>query len=297
MSFAPSAEKHGDLIYDVGMHKGEDTDFFLKKGFRVVAFEADPELVELNRSRFSESLRQSRLVIVAGAVVDNPASGRAVFYKNASNTEWGTVDSAWAARNETLGTRNVIIEVDAVNFSACLARYGIPHYMKIDIEGADLICLKHLARLDGRPDFLSIESDKTSVEHVAEEISLLEGLGYDRFKAMQQEYIHLQRVPHPAREGRYVLHRFPDCSSGLFGAELPGRWKSREQILRQYRRIFMEYRWFGDATFWQHDRTANRILRKISMLLGRPIPGWYDTHARLSLSRWDTHEVPREYGG
>jgi 16S rRNA A1518/A1519 N6-dimethyltransferase RsmA/KsgA/DIM1 with predicted DNA glycosylase/AP lyase activity len=35
--------KHKDLIYDVGMHHGEDTEFYLRKGFRVVAFEADPD--------------------------------------------------------------------------------------------------------------------------------------------------------------------------------------------------------------------------------------------------------------
>jgi hypothetical protein len=31
---------HPDLIFDVGFHRGEDTDFYLKKGFRVVAVEA-----------------------------------------------------------------------------------------------------------------------------------------------------------------------------------------------------------------------------------------------------------------
>ena len=29
-----------NLIYDVGLHKGEDSEFYLKKGFRVVAIEA-----------------------------------------------------------------------------------------------------------------------------------------------------------------------------------------------------------------------------------------------------------------
>lgn len=26
--------KHKDLVYDIGMHKGEDTEFYLRKGFR-----------------------------------------------------------------------------------------------------------------------------------------------------------------------------------------------------------------------------------------------------------------------
>ena len=35
-----------NLIFDIGMHIGQDTEFYLKKGFRVVAIEADPTLAE-----------------------------------------------------------------------------------------------------------------------------------------------------------------------------------------------------------------------------------------------------------
>ncbi len=41
--------KHADLIYDVGFHHGEDTAVYLRKGFRVVAFEAHPLLTEKGR--------------------------------------------------------------------------------------------------------------------------------------------------------------------------------------------------------------------------------------------------------
>ena len=61
--------KHLDLIYDVGMHKGEDTDFYLRKGFRVVAFEADPDLTGYCRKRFKEFLDSGQLKIVEGAIV------------------------------------------------------------------------------------------------------------------------------------------------------------------------------------------------------------------------------------
>lgn len=34
------------LIFDVGLHKDEDTHFYLKKGFNVAAFETNPSLIE-----------------------------------------------------------------------------------------------------------------------------------------------------------------------------------------------------------------------------------------------------------
>jgi len=38
------------LIIDVGMHKGYDTEFYLRKGFRVVAVEAARTYVRQSRS-------------------------------------------------------------------------------------------------------------------------------------------------------------------------------------------------------------------------------------------------------
>src|ERR1019366_6379367 len=58
-----STRRHADLIYDVGMHKGEDSDFYLQKGFRVIGFEADPDLIEHCRNRFSREIEQGRLTI------------------------------------------------------------------------------------------------------------------------------------------------------------------------------------------------------------------------------------------
>ena len=50
--------KHSNLIYDVGMNKGEETDFYLKKGFRVIGFEANPNLTESCRKRIKLAVRE-----------------------------------------------------------------------------------------------------------------------------------------------------------------------------------------------------------------------------------------------
>jgi hypothetical protein len=61
--------KKDNLVYDVGMHEGEDTAYYLKKGFHVVAFEANPELIARNKRRFAPEMVSGRLVIVEGAIV------------------------------------------------------------------------------------------------------------------------------------------------------------------------------------------------------------------------------------
>jgi 16S rRNA A1518/A1519 N6-dimethyltransferase RsmA/KsgA/DIM1 with predicted DNA glycosylase/AP lyase activity len=53
------------LIYDVGAHKGEDTDFYLKKGFSVVAIEADPTLFSLLSERFDQHIELGKLTLLS----------------------------------------------------------------------------------------------------------------------------------------------------------------------------------------------------------------------------------------
>jgi len=276
--------KHSDLVYDVGMHKGEDTDYYLKKGFRVIAFEADPDLVEQCRNRFEEELKNGKLIVVEGAITELPpedAKDKTIrFFKNKNNSVWGTVADDWADRNELLGTTNEIIEVPVIDFSAYLKEYGIPHYLKVDIEGMDIVCLMALMHFEQKPDYISIESEKISFDKLIEEIRLLMQLGYKRFKAVQQQGISHQKEPNPSKEGIYVGHQFSEGSSGLFGADLPSKWKDYKQILDQYKSIFLQYRLFGDYGKLTRTFAGEFLRRNLQRLLRKPIPGWYDTHAK-----------------
>lgn len=275
--------KYEDLVYDVGMHKGEDTDYYLKKGFRVIGVEADPDLAEQCRQRFANEIKTGRLIVVEGAITE-PSSGETIkFYKNKNRSVWGTVVNDWANRNEFLRTTNEIIEVSAVDFSECLKKCGIPHYLKIDIEGMDTVCLKALKNFKQKPDYVSIESEKLSFDKLLEELDLLIRLGYSRFKAIPQKGISNQIEPIPSKEGHYASYRFQEGSSGLFGADLPDEWKGYKQILNEYKFIFLQYRILGDYGKLGKHNFIGKLLRKtLRVISGKPIPGWYDTHAKHS---------------
>lgn len=286
MSETQTIIKHEDLVYDVGLHKGEDTYFYLKKGFRVVAFEADPDLAGQCRDKFSNEIKNGKLTIVEGAIVA-PSSGDAKngtikFFKNKDNSYWGTVESDRAVHNEHMGTSTEVIEVPVVDFSKCLKEYGIPHYAKIDIEGAGIECLKALKHFKQKPDYVSIESDKLSFDKLLEELDLLSELGYSRFKASQQASVASQVEPKSSKEGRYTGHQFQNGSSGLFGSDLPGEWKDYKKIQAEYKCIFVQYERFGDFGTWRK-YLAGKLLREIIKLITqKPIPGYYDTHAQHS---------------
>jgi FkbM family methyltransferase len=285
--------KYKDLIYDVGMHRGEDTHFYLRKGFRVVAFEADPEHVNFCRKRFTEFIKQGQLKIVEGAITNlhmaEADQKKVSFYKNEQISVWGTICPEWVERNEKFGTRSTMIDVYAINFEDAIKEHGIPHYMKIDIEGSDMVCLRALRRFRARPDYISIESDKTSFSNIRHEINLLGDLGYNSFQAVEQSEIPVSQSPRlPPREGRFAAQSFEPGSSGLFGAELEDKWKSKHEILCLYRFIRMGYFLIGDNGImkrWRF-RGAGRLQScakwLVHLFTQGAVPGWYDTHARYS---------------
>jgi FkbM family methyltransferase len=288
--------KYDDLIYDIGMHKGEDTDFYLRKGFRVIGFEANPDLVSSCDRRFKEFIDQKRLTIVEGAILDpsalSPGQKKVQFHVSKSNSVWGTVRLDWANRNQRMGDSSTTIEVGVVDLVDVLKQHGVPHYMKIDIEGCDMVCVNTLRSFRQRPDYISLETEKTSFQDIQQQIDALVELGYDSFRVVEQSKIHCsQSPPFPPTEGNYVAYQFEKGSSGLFGSELGDRWDSQGQILRHYRTVSLGYRLLGDdGLMSQWKSPVGRLVRSLTrnalkLATGEVVPGWHDTHARHSSSK------------
>ncbi|MFZ5896082.1 MAG: FkbM family methyltransferase [Myxococcota bacterium] len=262
------------LIYDLGLHLGEDSEFYLKKGFRVVGIDANPEMCAQAGARLASYVETGQLVIVNRAIAMQ--EGEVTFYRNQSQSEWGTIDATWAERNRRIGTKSEEIRVQAVTLKRLVDEHGPPYFVKIDIEGLDLTALRSLTGAVHLPKYVSIESDKVSFSRLREEFDVFKKLGYDRFKIVPQHRVPQQRPPYPAREGRYVEHEFELGSSGLFGEEAPGEWLTASQAIELYKPIFIRYQLTGDDPL-----IRSRVVRGTLKRLGFRT-GWHDTHARLA---------------
>ena len=53
-----------DLVFDIGVNNGEDTAYYLRRGFRVVGVDANPEMVASGEQRFHKEIRAGRLVLL-----------------------------------------------------------------------------------------------------------------------------------------------------------------------------------------------------------------------------------------
>lgn len=249
-----------NLILDLGCHFGHDSEFYLRKGFRVISIDANPKCCEIARKRLQNYISTGQLTLIEKAICED-VGGKTDFLINTNHTDWGTLDPKWNAQYGD--------DVERITVSCTTIKEIIPegeqvYYAKIDIEGADIICLKQLRGFE-LPKYISVELltfnnilDKNV--NCLELISELLNLGYKKFQIVDQSKNHLTKCPHPAREGKYTNYKFDGYCSGLFGKELPiDKWTDIEEILFKY----FHY-------FYNTKNCKGESLNK---------DGWFDLHA------------------
>src|ERR1044071_5736999 len=107
-------------------------------------------------------------------------------------------------RNQKLGAHSDLIQVPSVRMGDLLGQYGIPYYMKIDIEGLDHLCISALVNQTDKPTYVSVETHAWSYTETLQLLTLLSAAGYGSFKIVSQLGVASQTCPYPSREGAYV---------------------------------------------------------------------------------------------
>jgi len=270
-----------ELVYDIGMHDGDDSAFYLAKGFRVVAVEADPELCASATDRFRSFIECGELTIVNRAIAEK-AGPITLFRSTVSG--WSTVVEALNRDNLARGIAADSLVVDGITLADLVEAHGDAFYLKIDIEGMDHTALRSLVGIPVRPKYLSMETSFArwpKLASVRRDLVLLTSLGYDRFKIIDEAQVPEQVPPDPPRAGRFVAHTFSNNSSGLFGEEAPGEWHSAEAALKSFQRICRK-NWLP-LLFSRKTRLYRYYVSITSRLAGKsPNLGWYDIHAKHS---------------
>jgi FkbM family methyltransferase len=274
------------LIYDIGLHQGEDSEFYLKKGFRVVGVDADPGHCEFVRHRLADFVASGQLKIVNVAISDR--GGEATFFKS-DKSDWGTLVEQWAKTNRAHGFASRPLTVACVTLADLIRENGDPYFIKIDIEGMDRAALASLAGSPALPKYISIEMaypNDPTLRNAVSEFAALGALGYDRFKIVPQHYVEKQVPPLPPSEGAYAEHRFEFGSSGLFGEEAPGEWLSAKAALRKFRLIMLRH--FPEGHLYRHGRLHRAYVTLWERITGRAeYAYWFDIHAKRSGGRPD----------
>ena len=232
--------KDSRLIFDLGMNNGDDAAFYLARGFRVIALDANPTLCQSAEQRFREAIEDGRLTIVNAAIWETP--GEKIFYVNLDNDHWSSLDIGWAGRD---ASRCKEITVRCATLSELFNEFGVPHYLKIDVEGVDHTVLDQLRGNNLLPQYVSVEDCRFGFQY----LEALASCGYDGFKLLDQSTVPHMTDPETGKD-------FPPGSSGPFGEDVPGNWLSYDDMVAFYSTTV-------------RDRQGNRLA---------PRSQWWDIH-------------------
>jgi FkbM family methyltransferase len=213
------------LIFDLGMHLAADTGFYLRKGFRVVAVEASPVMVKLGEKKLAAHVEAGRLTILHRALWSSD-DDEISFYLNPEKTDWSSAYKWWAEKG---GHSVTEVRVSTITLTSLFEQYGVPHYIKCDIEGADDLFVRQLLRESRRPAFVSVEAISLEI------LAVLYAAGYDRVQIVNQAFNAYVKPPEPALEGEFAGVQFNGHMSGLFGREQPpDKWLKLSEAARHY---------------------------------------------------------------
>ena len=275
------------LIFDIGAHTGIDTEYYLSKGFRVIAIDANPGMIRLLGRKYSEDIASHRLALMNVAVSDKDDCEVDLYVSDKS--EYTSVKKSVSERGRH---QSRSIKVKTRTLHSLFVEFGIPYYCKVDIEGSDALCLATLRNMEQMPPFISVEAEcfgeaeTPSEEETLSTLNQLHRLGYMKYalvdqytlSALQPETEAYARAPSTFAAIRRVFRgialrkkiytrfvlstmgcAFPLGASGPLGSELRSEWMDYETARRTY--LYHRARCFE--------------------LMPRNLGSWCDWHAKL----------------
>jgi FkbM family methyltransferase len=232
-------------IFDIGFHVGQDSDFYLKCGYTVIALEANPILVAEGSIKFRDFILSGQLTIINNGVTNHEDIIK--FYVN-------TVKSEYSSFNYEIASREcencVELNIQTTTLRKIINQFGIPYYIKIDIEGYDHIAISTLENTI-LPKFISIENG------FERDLNTLHKLGYSQFNFVDQSKVS-SFILEETKESASVGWEFIHGSSGPFGDDIKNsQWLNYSEALK-----VIQAHWNRPFVDPVND-------------------GWYDLHARL----------------
>lgn len=179
--------KAGDLVFDAGANTGNRSAVFAELGARVIAIEPQKECVRHLYIRFRENPRVSIVPKALGAAVGTQDM------QLSNLTQTGSLNPDLVRAEHTdprweevvwTGTRRVPV----TTLDTLIAEYGVPSFVKLDIEGYEAQALQALSR---PLRALSFEFVPVYLKSARESIARLELLGGARYNYAVMEDMQL----------------------------------------------------------------------------------------------------------
>ncbi|WP_341367944.1 FkbM family methyltransferase [Yoonia sp. BS5-3] len=181
--------RKGGLAFDIGAHVGDRMGSFLRLGARCVAAEPQPHVFRALRLLYGQCDQAHLHRTAVGAT-----TGTVDLKINSDNPTISTVSTDLIAAAQTADTWqgqvwDAELRVPITTLDQLMAQYGLPDFVKIDVEGHELAVLEGLSR---PMRALSFEFTTIQIDVACACLERLAALGCTRFNYSLGEEHRLQ---------------------------------------------------------------------------------------------------------
>lgn len=170
-----SNTKNLNLVFDIGCNVGNTLDIFKDVAQNVIGFEPNPELVNILREKYSNSN-----VIIDDRAISNK-EGTEIFNISKEHTI-STISNDWITNSRFTGeyewSQSILIPTTTLN--NIIDQYGIPDYIKIDVEGHEYEVISSFSKLLNKT-LISFEWAEEQKEKIIKSMNHLYSIGYKNF--------------------------------------------------------------------------------------------------------------------
>jgi len=163
----------GDLFFDIGAHLGEKSKKILDKNLKIVMLEPLPQCVKQLKESFKNSKNVEILEKAVGRTVGNMA-----LEVNSKMPTISTMAKHWKNGRFSNQKWDQIISVEVTTLDHLIKIYGLPKYIKIDVEGFELDVLLGLSQKAG---IISFEFTSEFLDQSIKCLNHLKKIGYSEF--------------------------------------------------------------------------------------------------------------------
>jgi len=217
------------LVYDIGMNDGQDALNYMEKGFRVLAVEANPKLCEQANKKFAVAIKRGFLKVVNIGITDS--FGKKTFYARKMHR----LSSFDIKAKERSNYDYESMEVQTSPFEEILNKYGMPFFIKVDIEEYDFHCLTPL-RKDYKPKYISFELSK---DRGILDLEKMKEIGFTKFKLVNQ-----RKITPFGTSGDFGDNAI-DITTGM-------KWRTYDEIIDSVKKVLKEYETIGNVWYDIH---------------------------------------------
>lgn len=142
LKFYSSIIKENDLVFDVGANIGNRTSVFLDLKAKVVAVEPQPSCLNILKERFGNTIALEQVGL------DEKEDTLTMYIADESTISTFSKEYIDLVKDTKFKKNNwnQTIQVPVIRIDNLIAKYGLPVFCKIDVEGYELNVLKGLSK-------------------------------------------------------------------------------------------------------------------------------------------------------